>query len=236
MKQKIMRMLAMATVVLGLASCNNSEPGSSTVYFLDIVSYDAESAGGSTFTVRKNGDSELVTYTTPQKLSTVDFKVGTRVLISYTNESQTQYVSGPITLAAAANVEGKGDPVQKKTAEETADWASDKVSVASLFRSGEFINIQFSGALGSQKAIVEMYLDSETADSEYPELHLIFGPYTGYVDTPYMFYGSWSIANIWSRPDCKGIKVFYNSTSSQSMALFEKASGTPTPSPLTGSL
>ena len=38
MKQKIMRMLAMATVVLGLASCNNSEPGSSTVYFLDIVS------------------------------------------------------------------------------------------------------------------------------------------------------------------------------------------------------
>ena len=236
MKQKIMRMLAMATVVLGLASCNNSEPGSSTVYFLDIVSYDAESASGSTFTVRKNGDSELVTYTTPQKLSTVDFKVGTRVLISYTNESQTQYVSGPITLAAAANVEGKGDPVQKKTAEETADWASDKVSVASLFRSGEFINIQFSGALGSQKAIVEMYLDSKTADSEYPELHLIFGPYTGYVDTPYMFYGSWSIADIWNRPDCKGIKVFYNSTSSQSMAMFEKTSGSPTPSPQTGSL
>ena len=61
----------------------------------------------------------------PQKLSTVDFKVGTRVLISYTNESQTQYVSGPITLAAAANVEGKGDPVQKNFAIRAVPYIGD---------------------------------------------------------------------------------------------------------------
>ncbi len=229
MKSKLTVWAAMLAVVLCMASCSSTDEPDNTAYFLDIVTYEADGANGSTFTFRHQGDSELITLTCPQRLSPADFKVGSRIIINYTPESGKQYVSGPVNLAAAANVEGAGEAVASATTTETNNWVSDELSMLALFRSGEYVNVQFSAALGAQTAKVKLVVDSETLDSETPELHLIYGPYTGTVDRTYVFYGSWSIADIWNRSTCKGIRVFFNGIGSMGNSVYISKTDSDTP-------
>lgn len=231
MKKTLTAFMLTLAVILGLTSCNtNDGPEVNENYFLDIVNYEADSPTGSTFTFRRQGDSELITLTCPQRLSANDFKVGTRVIINYVPESGKQYVSGPVRLVAAANVEGRGEAIPRATKAETDDWASDGITVHALFRSGNFINLQFTGALGAQKAVVKMLVDSETIDSDTPEVYIIYGPYTGVVDHTYMFYGSWSIADIWNRPNCKAIRINFKGMGTVISPVTIAKSGSDTPS------
>lgn len=196
-------------MLLGASSCNSdSDEPTEIAMFNDFATYTS-SGTGSTFTLRKEGDSPLVTLTTSQNLPENQFKDGTRLFISYTPATGQQYMSGPITLIGAMNVEGSGSTPEEKTAAETSDWLSDAINVASLMRTGDYINVQFTGALGSQTAVVHLYADAATIYDEIPEYHLIYGPYSGIATTTYVFYGSWNIGNVWNRSTCKGIKVMY---------------------------
>lgn len=209
MIKKILSTTLTAAAIATLGSCNSDSdtPGGATLY-TDIVTYQGNGTGGSTFTFRKEGDSPLITLTCSRTLAS-DFVPGSRILIQYAPETGKQYMSGPINLAGAANVEGGGAPVEELTAAQTTNWLSDAVNVSTIFRSGEYLNLQFTGTLGSEVAKVRMVADTETLDSEYPELHLIFGPYTAALGQYYLFTCSWSIESVWNRPGCKGIKVLY---------------------------
>lgn len=207
-------LMSIVALCLGFQSCNsdNDEPGTSPTVYTNIVSYVEGTSGGSTFTYRERGDSPLITLYSTQALKAESFKVGTRIIIQYTSESTGQNQDRQITLLAAANVEGQGKAVESATAESTNNWHSDGVAVQALYRSGDFVDVQFTGYLGDQQAKVAMYVDESTLDSEQPQMHLVFGPYNGLVNTPYIFYGSWNIANIWNLPNVKSIKVNFNGT------------------------
>lgn len=215
MKLKLTALLiSTIALCLGFQSCNsdNDEPDPSPTIYTNIVSYEEGTSGGSTFTYRERGDSPLITLYSSQALKAETFKVGTRIIIQYTSESTDQNQDRQITLLAAANVEGQGKAVESATAESTNNWNSDGVAVQALYRSGDFVDVQFTGYLGDQQAKAAMYVDETTLDSEQPQLHLIFGPYSGMVTTPYIFYGSWNIANIWNLPNVKSVKVNFNGT------------------------
>lgn len=216
MKLKLTALLmSIVALCLGFQSCNSDnddDPNPGTNIYTRIVSYVEGTANGSTFTYRERGDSPLITLYSTQALKAETFKVGTRIIIQYTSESTGQNQDRRITLLAAANVEGQGKAVESATAESTNNWNSDGVAVQALYRSGDFVDVQFTGYLGDQQAKVAMYVDETTLDSEQPQLHLIFGPYSGFVNTPYIFYGSWNIANIWNRPNVKSVKVNFNGT------------------------
>lgn len=212
MKSVLIKCALIGAALVALASCNSSSddpnPGNRLICN-DIVTYEGNAEGSATFTFQKEGDSPLITLTSSRQLNANDFRPGSRILISYSPESDKQYTSGPITLIAAMNVEGKGADVTSNTAQATSNWLSEPINVAALFRSGDYINVQFTGALGSQTPVTNLYVDEATLDKETPELHLIFGPYTGVTTTTYYFYGSWNIASIWNRPNCRSIKVMY---------------------------
>lgn len=213
MKSILIKCAMIGAALVALASCNSDSDDPNGGYQLicnDIVTYEGNTEGKATFTFRKEGDSPLITLTSTRQLNSNDFRPGTRILISYSPESEKQYTSGPITLIGAMNVEGKGEAVTSNTAEATKNWLSEPINVAALFRSGDYINVQFTGAIGSQVPLTNLYVDEATLDREIPELHLIFGPYTGVTTTTYIFYGSWSIANIWNRPNCRGVRVIYS--------------------------
>ncbi len=211
MKTRFLSILLAAAAIVGMTSCNsNDDPTGSYEYICnDIVTYLGNADGKSTFTFRKEGDSPLVTLTSPQMLQQSQFKPDSRILISYSPQSGKQYTSGPITLIAAMNVEGNGDPVKTATAESTSNWRSEEINVASLFRSGEYLNVQFTGAVGADVPVTNLYVDEATLESECPELHIVFGPFNSVTQTTYVFYGSWNISSVWNLPTCKSIKVCY---------------------------
>lgn len=214
MKTKLLYSILAGAALLGAAGCNSNDDPNGGSYELicnDFVTFEGNANGQASFTFRKEGDSPLITLTSTQQLTTADFKPDTRIIISYSPESGKQYTSGPVKLLAAMNVEGRGSEPAATTAAATSNWASEEINVASLIRSGDYINVQFTGALGSQTPVTNLYVDEATLDSECPELHLVFGPYHGVTTTTYFFYGSWSIASIWNNPNTKSVKVLYKS-------------------------
>ena len=211
MKIKLLYAMLAGAALLGATACNsNDEPnGGYELICNDFVTFEGNADGKSTFTFRREGDSPLITLTSSQQLQANLYKPDTRIIISYAPQSGKQYTSGPVTLLAAMNVEGRGEEVKTATAATTKNWESEEINVASIVRSGDYLNVQFTAALGSQTPVTNLYVDQNTIGSECPELHLIFGPFPGVTTTTYVVYGSRSIADIWNRPETKSIKVLY---------------------------
>lgn len=222
--KKFFSIILLAVIALGFNACNSdsgTDLNPSQNIFLNIVTYEGASiTGGSTFSLQKSGDSPLITLTTTQNLGMADVPVGTRIIMSYVPESGVQYVSGPITVYQAANIEGGGAAVTEGRSENTTNWASNEVAVQLVERTGPYLNLQFTGSLptGVSTANIKFLVDEKTLDDAYPEIHLILGPYNTSLDKTYIFYGSWNISNIWERPTCKGVKVCFNGTSTYGSA------------------
>ena len=87
--KKIIRFLFPALFVAILASCSDKPKND---YYpedmmVDIATYVSSSDNGSVFTLRKDGDSPLVTLTSTRVINENMFKPNTRVLIQYVPES-----------------------------------------------------------------------------------------------------------------------------------------------------
>ena len=210
MIRKIFTYALLLALAAGFTACNSSgsdEPQQPV--FTDIVTYLGSDGAPSVFSFRKEADSPLVTLTSSRTLNSVDFKVGTRILIQYTTDSGQRYTSGAINLLAAANVEGAGNAIEASTAEKTMNWDSDAIQAYAIFRSGKYVNVQFTGALGAQTAVVRMIADESTLDDEFPDIHIIYGPYTDLATKVYTFFGSWDISSVWDRSTCKGVNIIF---------------------------
>ena len=194
---------AAATMTTACSDPNDDEP---TVY-TDIVSFTSQTDKGSSFTLRKEGDSPLVTLTSATRLRPQDFKTGTRIVLQYIPESGNQYESGPVRLYAAMNVQGS--EVLEGTAASTDNWASHGMMIYSVNRTGEFLNI-FGQGKYSTKPDFKLYIDSSTLDAEYPEVHMVFRDDNQLMSSNHIVYGSFDISSVWERPTCKGIH-FYSS-------------------------
>lgn len=207
----------LVAMAVGMSSCNsNSDGPEQTNYFSDFVTFESVTAQGSVFTYRQQDDSELITLLCPSPLNTEEFKLKSRLIITYSTQSNEHGISEAITLLGASNIFGGGAAPVELAADKTDDYASNTITYQGISRTGNYLNIVFSAPYnGKNDAKVNLYVDPETVDNEYPELHIVFGPHSSYYDTMYMFYGSWDISPLWDRTTCKGLKVFANTDEPQ---------------------
>lgn len=195
-----------------LSSCNSDDPGNDELSFVDIVTIESTGNVGSVVTLQKMGDSPLVTLTTPQQFDQAVFKPDTRVLIYYHPQSNEQYVSGPITIHSASPTYGEGKKPEVKTSAETNKWATGKVGLMAVWRTGKYLNMQFQATTAGEPRQVEMVADAMTLDSEVPHLHFIYEGTNGAQPQTYTFYGSWNIEEIWNKSGVKGVRIYVADT------------------------
>lgn len=212
-------LMMLITLGFGLSSCSEADdPINFKDIVYDVVTIAAKTPDGTTFTFRKLGDSPLITLTTDQAITGQSAQVGKRVVIGYVPEGQ-RYESGTIKLVTIALA--YGPELKSGTAESTSDWKSDPYTLVQLWRSGEYLNIQLLAAFSTEPSKFELYLDSNTADSEYPELHVVFRrDFTSEINRD--VFGSYDISSIWNLGSCKGVKVFYNTTAGVQSSLITK--------------
>lgn len=203
-KQFTLSLMACAALTAALASCTNPEDDSPQVY-TDIVSFVSQTSEGSSFTLRKAGDSPLVTLTSTTRLRPEDFKTGTRIVLQYIPENGKQYESGPVRLYQAMNVQGS--EVAQGTAESTDNWRSDGLRILSVDRTGEFVNVYAQG-LYSFKPEFTLYIDSSTLADEYPAVHLVYKDDNPLQSSTHIVYGSFDISEVWNLPGCKGVHFY----------------------------
>lgn len=222
--KKVFALSFLLACLLGIAttSCKSTsdDPGfdPDKIYY-DFVTLEGKSSTGTTFTFQKMGDSPMITLTTSQIIKGDDIKVGQRLMIGYSSDSGERYVSGNITVYAMISV--FGPEIKEGTAASTGKWNSDRFMMVNLWRTGDYINVMGLANYTSRPRVFDLYLDSTTADSEYPELHIV---YTTDIDTQRQIdlLGSFNISSIWNKPGCKGVKISYRGDLGESSTTITK--------------
>lgn len=187
---------------------------------VDFATFVSTSDNGSVFTLRKNGDSPLITLTAPVKMDVSQLKPGTRVLIRYLpSGGQAPYESGPITLYGVGFIfTGDVDPEPLETIE---SWKSDEIKLMTMTRSGEYLDVWAQGNYATQAIKFSLVADEATLNDEYPQLYLVFESDNGF-GFPHQLYASFTLSNVWNLSTCKGVTIHYHDDNGFETQTFNK--------------
>lgn len=209
---------------LTLASCSNDEPEYRvpTDVCYDFVTFEAKGAKGSEFSLRRSGDSELISYRSGYTFDgdTVLTK-GYRLIIQYVRKDGEPYTSGPITLYGYRLLDNADtqclvgyDP----------DEPTEPVMPQSMTRTGQYINmqLQMSCMYAAKAKRMVLAVDSATLSQDVPELRLVYravSPGQNYCTG----YASFDISSVWDLPTCRGVKVTYKTPNGEESSSFYKS-------------
>lgn len=216
---------ALLSIILGailLPSCDKdkSDDGYPDDVCIDFATFVSTSDNGTVFTLRKNGDSPLITLTAAVKVDTSKLKPGTRVLIQYLpSGGQAPYESGSITLYAIGMIV-TGD-INTQPLSEIESWMSEPVKLTSMTRSGEYLDVWAQGDYDSKITRFCLAADEATLADDYPQLYLVFEGDKG-IGYPHQLYASFTLSNVWDLPTCKGVTVNYLTSGGNQRLTFYK--------------
>lgn len=216
-------------------ACGGDDDENTDIIYTDIVTVESIDPSATTFTLRQDDDSPLVTLIYQgdinKGLPDNTFVEDTRIAISYIPKADKHYVNSTIELLSATNIYGGGAEVPVVSRTGMSDFDSNDISLNSLWRTGEYINAIFIATSGPNPKQCRMVVDAETLDDKFPCVYLVFKPEQNLNMTQYGFYMSYSLKDIFSRPSCGGVKVFFNDPNqAQKSVIFTKTSGSFTPS------
>ncbi len=198
---------------LALASCGDdgvdNTLSNTSVY--DFVTLEAKGDDGSTFTLRKSGDSELITYTSSFSFANdTTINCGDRLIIKYLRTDGQPYTSGPITLSGYRYLDNYPQMVVNDNSDGIDEIVSEPLKVTSMTRTGQYINMQaqLSCQVTDNPALLCMCTDEEKIDDPMPVLRILYlaaQPGENYMTG----YCSWDISAIWDRDTCQGVEIQY---------------------------
>lgn len=215
MIRKILFLLCLPAIASGLTSCNddNGPDGPVDGSFLDIVTVASADAAGSTFTFRSLNDSPEITLTTTQYFQDATIKPGTRVLLNYMPESGKQFESGPVKVIGFSRCLGQELTVAKTS--NSSEWVSSPIYLASMWRSGQWLNLQMVLEVSQSPRRFVLVLDPATENTSEPELHISFEPDISTTAMQQTAYASCNISSLWDKPGVEAIKVSFISMDGQ---------------------
>lgn len=207
---------------LMLASCGDdntvNHPVAMTLY--NIVTYEGETDGVTLFTFRQVDDSPLISLTTPQRI-TSQIERGERLRIAYQSEGGA-YESAQIRLLAASKV--NNGAVKCHPTSEFEFWCQDPVWVASLWRTGSYINLDCRLMWAQEARQFCIVADRSTLATQRPQLYIVHALPQG-AAASYMrsHFASWDIADVWDLPGITGVDIHVNNSNlPQMLFCFDK--------------
>lgn len=190
---------------LCLVSCGSSDSEEAVPTVFQIVTYEGTANSVSTFTFRQINDSPLVTLTALWS-TTAKLEKGQRILIGY--QSMKPFESGDVTVLAASLINW-GDV---EVSSETDGWDITPLWLNSMWRSGEYINVDCSVEYSDQPRKFVLMADESTLSDPYPTLYLYHNKDNAIYSYMRRIYGSWNISKVWDNPECQGVIVKVHDT------------------------
>lgn len=202
---KAASIFATAIASIALASCSGTENPEPEPVVYNIVTYESTSADGSvsTFSYQVNGDSPLITLTAKWNVPEAIIP-GMRLLLAYVPESLTTQ-SGAVKLLGFTTVPG-GEAKISSTIPK-----SEPMRLNSIWRSGNYLNLNGIVTLSGQVSEISLYADQSTINSPEPHTYVVIGNGDGNLDkeAERKLYASWDISQIWAMPALEALLVTY---------------------------
>lgn len=220
--RRLPQLIAICAAAILPAACsdNNGFDGPVEMQYWDIATYEGPSSqGGSVFTFRQVNDSPVITLTSSSALPKAE--AGQRMAVRYIPESGKPYTSGPVRLLSASKVTQSDIATEWK--DEYNDWARDKVYVYSIWRSGNYINVNVRLTYDTEPRTFCLAAAPGTLTSACPDVYLvhIMARETESHDRAYL--ASFDIGALWDRPSVSGLRIHVaNSNLDKDIFTFKK--------------
>jgi hypothetical protein len=216
-------LLVLAMTFTSCSSLDEDETTLSTCF--DIAVYGGATDNGTVFTLRQSDDSQLVTLTSSTKIELTGLNVGDRVLLIYYPANGLQYVSGNISVVSCTQIISS-DAVTK-SADDTNKWACDALNMQTVWRAGQYINMQCVAPLQSSPKQFYVAFDESTVSSTYPDAYLIFESDFNQAATintsTKTVYASFDVSEVWNKTTCRGLTLHFTGYNGEQTARFEKS-------------
>lgn len=210
MNRHIVIAILLAAIGVTASSCRDTEPGSAAADVrYDYVTYQTATSDGSEWSYQARDDSPMVTFSAPN-YAPDDVKEGQRRLMCYSIDERTTDTRWQIGVRYTNKI--IFDSLRVASAESLAERQSEPIQLASLWRTGEFINVdckvQYTGEAR------KFYLITDEATLSDATLHLyLIDDLNGAEGSFYrQCYASFFIGAAWRRATCEEIVVHVNDT------------------------
>lgn len=201
--------LAIAISGGALTSCNtHSGEDTGVQQFVEMVTLAATDENGSTFTYQYSEFSNLVTLTTPIRISADNVKVGQRLIIAYTvTDGREANTSGPINLMSMMQVQN--GELKQGTKEDNGNWATSLYTMNRAWITGPWLNLSVSCTILQAPKKFEIVVDESTLEESFPTAYLIIESDNDKNGKYLNAYASFDIAWLWNNPKYNGMTLKY---------------------------
>ena len=202
-------------VALMVCACSD-EPERDYGDFLEAF---VKNEGNKVLTYHAHDDSPLITLHA-NVWNDEAVPVGDRAIIRYTVTEKISDYEYNVRIDDYAKI--FSDVLRQADAPTIAGFESTPITITSLWRSGNYINLNSWIRVPEKTPKVILVLDEATIEDETPQLHLIYSVYGQEVYFERKCYASFDITNLWTRNTCQAIDIHVTTPSGNKVFRFEK--------------
>lgn len=229
MRRTFIYFLLIQSMAIWASSCKGDDEPSSAIpqeAVYDFVTLVESSADGSVFTMRRNGDSPLISYYSDADFSGIQsIKAGDRLILCYGRIDGEVYTSGKINVYGYGQLSSTDQNLLSGNPSDYNGWKCPPMKVNSLWRTGHYINLDTRISLFQARRPETLVLvaDEATCESEYPRLHIYYeNAEDNDGENLYRVYASFDISEVWDKASCEGVTVSYPTADGSASITFEK--------------
>lgn len=204
--------LFLTLVFVAITGCLNHDTydGEVALPVTDVVTYEGQTPVDSMlFTLRQCDDSPLIRLTCAGHFKN-NITPGQRMVLKYVPPEGKPYTSGVITFVSAYLTYG-GEPIIGDP-KDFPWWKRDEIYVYTLWRSGEYINLNSRYVYTPRPRPLQLLIDSATMGSPVVEAYITHLNDTIVNSHDRTYYHSWNIKDVWERPDLRELKIHVNNS------------------------
>lgn len=202
--KKLLKLFSVFALVASFTACNN-EPAPEI--FTNFATLESANPASLTFSVQESPDSEPVLITADVKFDISKLEIGGRYVIYYAYVDNVPSANRKVDLYYG--ITGTfGSKMSKADNEQVTELFNNNYNTLYIACAGDWLNLQFAASMWNQST-VELYVDEETLDDEYPQVYFCVNEVTPNDFNQAYFYASFNVSSLLSLPSAKGFIVNY---------------------------
>lgn len=193
-------------IVTFFTGCSNDEQPPAIDFQFNMVTYNGM-AGGANFSYQSYDDSPEIILRAPD-IKNINMRVGQRTMMNYVVIKEETANIQDISIRGVANV--LFDSLRVSSLENINQLPNNPMQLKSVWRTGNFINLNCLLQYTGQARQFMMIMDRETWHNEIVDVYVIDNVMNAETYFYRKAYGSFFVGNVWNLSTCRTLRVHLN--------------------------
>ena len=211
---KLFKAVILSLIAIVATSCGDSGPYSDKIALYDIVTFDGQTDQGAKFSFQQVDDSPVIELLAPGVVfDEQKVRKNQRLLIGYYPASGKAYESGEIDFFGYSQVYHNEAVIS--TDKQIVGWDKTPVYLNSMWRSGNFLNMNLLIDHSNQTRRMELLVDQSTLNDPMPHIYFAHDLLGSPENYGVQMYATFDLSRVWNLETCEGVIVHINDSNFQ---------------------